>query len=222
MGLRRTHESSPAADRLSTIEIVNPTFRLALASDARRCLAIYAPLVRETPVSFELEPPSEPAMAARITEVLAFAPWLVAEEDGRLLAFAYATRFRAREAYRFTAETTIYAAPEARGRGIGTALYAALVDALRLAGFRSCVGVIVVPNDASLALHARTGFRRAGRVEAAGFKLGAWHAVEMWQLDLADDGLVPERTLVPRELASDPRFDALLRLRAASTSPRTP
>lgn len=214
-------KSSPSAAGLSTIGLVNPTFRLARPSDARGCLAIYAPLVRETPISFELEPPDAFAMEARIAEALAFAPWIVAEEEGLLLAYAYATRFRAREAYRFTAESTIYVAPEARSRGIGAALYAALVDALRLAGFRSCVGVIVVPNDASFALHARAGFRRTGRIRAAGFKLGAWHDVELWQLDLADDRLAPTRTLAPRELADDPRFDALLRLRAASTSPRT-
>lgn len=219
--MRTASKSSPTAAGLSTIRVVNPTFRLALVGDARGCLAIYAPLVRDTPISFELEPPDEPAMAARIAQAQAFAPWIVAEEKGELLAYAYATRFRTREAYRFTAETTIYVAPSARGRGIGAALYAALADALRLAGFRSCVGVIVVPNEASLALHARTGFRRAGRVEAAGSKLGAWHAVEIWQLDLANDDLVPTRTLAPRELALDPRFDEILRVRAASTSPRT-
>lgn len=108
-------------------------------------------------------------------------PWLVADEDGQVVGYAKAGTWRDRAAYQFTAETGLYIADAARGRGIGRALYVALLDELARRGFRSAVAGITLPNDASVALHLALGFEAAGVVHDAGFKHGAWHAVSFWQ-----------------------------------------
>lgn len=106
-------------------------------------------------------------------------PWLVAEADGRVIGFAKAGPWRAREAYRFTAETGVYLAPEHHGAGVGGRLYAALLDACDAAGFHTLVAGVALPNEASVRLHDRLGFRRVGVFREVGFKLDAWHDV-LW------------------------------------------
>jgi phosphinothricin acetyltransferase len=126
-------------------------------------------------------------------------PWLVAD-DGGVIGYAKAGAYRARAAYAWTAEVGLYLAPDRVGRGVGTALYRALIDELRARGFRSAIGGIALPNPRSVALHERLGFAPAGVVRAAGWKHGAWHDVGFWQLMLrADDGAPPDRsTALPR------------------------
>lgn len=108
-------------------------------------------------------------------------PWLVTEVDGEVLGYAKAGTWRDRTAYNWTAETGIYIADAARGRGLGRPLYVALLAALTERGFHSAVAGITLPNDASIALHESLGFTSCGVVKDAGFKHGAWHAVSFWQ-----------------------------------------
>jgi phosphinothricin acetyltransferase len=159
--------------------------RLARESDAEGLLAIYAPYVRDTAISFETEPPSPEDFRGRIRTNLGVAPWLVCETDGEAIGYAYAGKFHARAAYQWTVETTVYVQREHLRRRVGQGLYSALLDGLRAQGFRTAVGIIALPNPSSVGLHERFGFRRAGVIEAVGFKHGRWHDVGWWVLPLA-------------------------------------
>jgi phosphinothricin acetyltransferase len=155
------------------------------ASDAPRIAAIYNHYVRETVVTFEEQPVEDAEMARRIAETTAAYPWLVWEDGGTVAAYAYASSWKRRSAYRFAAESTIYAAPEATGRGIGSQLYPALIARMRTAGLHCAIGGISLPNPASVALHEKMGFVPVGRFREVGFKLGRWVDVGYWELALA-------------------------------------
>ena len=160
--------------------------RRATAADAAAIASIYAPYVTGTIVSFENEAPDEAEMARRIDEVADAYPWLLAcGGDGAVAGYAYACAFRARPAYRFTVETTVYLADDAGGRGIGTLLLRALLPVLEGQGFAQAIAAITLPNQASIALHEKMGFRRAGTYEKVGFKLGEWRSIGLWQRALA-------------------------------------
>lgn len=160
--------------------------RAAGAADAAAIAAIYAPYVTGSVVSFETEAPDAVEMARRMAGDEGKYPWLVAgDAAGALLGYAYATAFRTRPAYRFSVETTVYVASDAHGRGIGSALYAALLPVLEAQGYVQAIAAITLPNEASVALHERFGFRRVGAYEEVGFKQGGWHSVGLWQRALA-------------------------------------
>ncbi len=162
--------------------------REATSDDAAAIAAIYAPLVRDTIVSFEEEPPSAEEMAERIAASHA---WLVAEEDGEVVGYAYAARFHPRAAYRWSAEVSIYLAPEVRGRGIGKRLVADLLDRLRAMGFVNVFGGTALPNPASERLLEAFGFKQVALWEHAGFKFDAWHDVSWRQLTLREPTVPP-------------------------------
>jgi len=159
--------------------------RLVTAEDAAAIAAIYAPYVTESGASFEAEPPGMEEMRARIAAGGDLYPWFVAEEDGALLGYAYACAFRARHAYRFTVETTVYVQGGGHGRGVGGALYRALLPLLEAQGFAQAIAAINLPNEASVRLHERAGFVRAGTYENVGYKLDEWRSVGLWQRALA-------------------------------------
>ena len=166
--------------------------RAASAEDAAAIAAIYAPYVTGSVVSFETEAPDAAEIARRMAADAGRYPWLVAcGEDGALLGYAYATAFRARPAYRFCVETTVYVGADAHGRGVGRGLYAALLPMLEAQGFVQAIAAITLPNPASVALHERFGFRRIGAYEAVGFKQGGWHDVGLWQRALAPQSDAP-------------------------------
>jgi phosphinothricin acetyltransferase len=167
---------------------VAPLIRLVEEEDAAGVLAIYAPVVRETAISFELEPPSLEEMRGRIRSLETRLPWLVCSEGPSIWGYAYADRFRTRAAYQWSAEVTVYVSPSRQRRGVARALYSSLLAALRLLGYRNAFAGIAQPNPASVALHEALGFRPAGVFRAAGFKLGRWHDVGWWQLELAPLG----------------------------------
>jgi L-amino acid N-acyltransferase YncA len=141
-------------------------------------------------VSFEADPPSVAEMAERIRAAHA---WLVAERDGQVVGYAYATAHRARAAYRWTAEVSAYVDPRAQRTGVGRALYGELLRELRAAGFRLAVAGITLPNDASVRLHESIGFEPVGVYRNIGWKAGAWWDVGWWQLDLGEPGGDPPR-----------------------------
>jgi phosphinothricin acetyltransferase len=157
---------------------------MASAADAGALLAIYAPVVRTSAITFEYEPPSEAEFAERIRSVTTRWPWLVAERAGLMAGYAYGTTWRSRAAYQWNVETTVYVAPDAHRQGVGRALYRALLACLRLQGYRLALGCITLPNAASVGLHETHGFRQVGVHRAAGYKLGRWHDVGFWELEL--------------------------------------
>ena len=161
--------------------------RPATSRDASAIATIYAPFVESGTVSFDSTAPDAAEMTGRIERTQQTHPWLVAEDDhGDVVGYAYATGFRGRDAYRFTAETSVYVSPTAQGRGVGSALALALLDALRASGYRTAVAVITLPNDPSIRMHERVGYREAGRLHAVGWKAGRWNDIGYWHLALGD------------------------------------
>jgi len=168
------------------IEVVESTMiRACTLQDAESLCSLYNPYVDETAISFEEHRLSIETMVRRIEEVMAHHPWLVYEEDGAVLGYAYASPWRARAAYLHSVESTVYLDRGATGRGVGSALYAALIEQLRAGGQHVVVGVIALPNEASEALHAKMGFERVGVLPEIGRKFDRWVDVAYWSLDLS-------------------------------------
>ncbi len=174
-------------------------YRLATEGDAAAMLAIYADYVQTTVISFEMDPPAVAEFASRVRDVLKYAPWIVAEDGGAILGYAYGSHFRTRAAYRWTIEVTVYVARAHVGRGLGRNLYTRLFRILELQGFQMLVAGITLPNDASVRLHERMGFRHVGVYRAVGHKFGAWRDVGWWER--APQSL-PDAPPEPRGLAA--------------------
>jgi phosphinothricin acetyltransferase len=169
--------------------------RAATPEDAAAIAAIYAPHVLTGTVSFETEPPDTRAMRTRMAASEGLYPWIVATtgagDDGGVIGYAYATRFRDRPAYKYVVETSIYVADTAQRQGAGRLLYEALIDTLRAQGFVHAIGALALPNDASITLHESVGFRRAGVYREVGFKHGRWIDVGIWQCELNEPSVPP-------------------------------
>ena len=156
--------------------------RTASIQDAEAVAAIYNPFVTTTVVTFEEEPLSVEAMAERISAVIQYYPWIVAEQDDSIAGYAYASRFDVRAAYRHSVETTVYVDPAYGGRGIGSRLYRALLDELLGRQTHSAIARIALPNDRSVALHEKFGFEKVAELRELGYKLDRWIDVGYWQL----------------------------------------
>ena len=155
--------------------------RPALEGDAEACRAIYAPHVTDTWVSFEEVVPDVAEMACRICENSASHGWLVAEIDARVAGFAYGSPHRTRGAYKTSCDVAIYVDPAHAGKGVGKALYGALLPRLKERGFHAAFAGIALPNDASIALHEACSFTAIGIYREVGWKLGDWRDVGWWQ-----------------------------------------
>ena len=160
------------------------TIRPCVSADADAVAAIYDHYVRDTVVTFEETPVSAAEMALRIGDVAAQLPWLVAEQNGAVVGYAYAAPWKQRSAYRFSVESTVYLAPSHTGRGIGTALYRPLLAELHTLGLHYVVGGIALPNPASIALHEKLGFVKIGHFSEVGRKFDRWVDVGYWALVL--------------------------------------
>jgi L-amino acid N-acyltransferase YncA len=167
--------------------------RDAGAADAPACAAIYAPYVHDTATTFEVDAPSEAQMAQRIVAAQQTHAWLVVGDAGAVIGYAYGTTFKARAAYRFSCEVSVYLEIGRRRTGAGRALYEALFARLAERGFRTVVAGMTLPNDASVGLHAALGFETVGTYRRIGWKHGTWHDVAWMQRALvADDDAPPE------------------------------
>ena len=189
---------------------MNAVIRLASPSDAAAVDEIYSPIVRDTHISFEQTVPDVGELAARIGKTLAQYPWLVCEIDGRLAGYAYGSAFRARSAYQWTVETTVYIHADFQRRGVSRALYGSLLAILREQGYCNAVGVIALPNEASIRAHEALGFRKIGVFRNIGHKAEAWRDTGWWQLELRPP---PQSPIPPRSigcLANEGHFEALL------------
>ncbi|MCI8552253.1 MAG: N-acetyltransferase [Lawsonibacter sp.] len=149
------------------------TLRFAAPEDVSALLSIYERYI-STPITFEYTLPSLEEFARRVASVQTFYPYLVAEENGELLGYAYAHRIAERAAYRWGAELSIYLRPDAVRRGLGKQLYQSLIALLRLQGVRTVYGLVASPNPASEGLHRSLGFHRMGVQRNAGYKNGRW------------------------------------------------
>ena len=174
--------------------------RFAAAKDAAELLEVYAPYVTGTTVSFEYEVPAVEEFRRRVEETSARYPYLVWEEDGALLGYAYAHPYAARPAYQWSAELTVYLRQGVSRRGLGSRLYGALMELLRLQGVRNVYGCVTAENIASVAFHHALGFREAGRFSQVGYKLGRWLDVLWLEKAIASGG-------EPQPLVSFPQVD---------------
>lgn len=189
---------------------MTPHLRLAHSADAEQIAEIYAPIVRDTIISFELEPPDADEMERRIGAVLEAHPWIVCEGDGGILGYAYASQHRSRAAYRFAVDVSAYVRADARRRGVARRLYGALLELLALQGYAAAYAGISLPNRASVAFHEALGFEPVGIYRQVGYKLGAWHDVGWWQRSLRARRSDPPEPMRPAQLMHEPAWRAAL------------
>jgi L-amino acid N-acyltransferase YncA len=186
------------------------SLRSAVESDLDRITEIYADAVEHGTASYELDPPTRSEMGARFAALRSSGyPYIVAEADGEIVGYAYASAFRPRPAYRFIAEDSIYVAPDAKGGGIGRALLEQLIAETRALGFRQIIAVIGDGrlDSPSVKLHERVGFRHSGKLEGSGYKHGRWLDTVFMQLTMnGGSGTEPDPDSLPER-----RFQALSR-----------
>lgn len=163
---------------------MNVLIRIASATDAASIAALYNHYIKTTCISFEQEEVSAETMAERISDVNAQLVWYVAEKNGQIVGYAYATPWRARSAYRFSVETSVYIAHQHVGQGLGKQLYQVLLDDLRQRNVHTVIGGIAQPNPASVALHEKLGFEKVAHFKEVGYKFDQWIDVAYWQLAL--------------------------------------
>ena len=150
--------------------------------DAAQIAEIYNYYIQHTHHTFETEPLSGEEMQQRVAEISANYPYLVADEDGEILGYAYATQFRLRQAYEYAAEVSIYVKNEAKQKKIGTQLYVKLFDELAETNVHAIMAGIALPNFASVVFHERLGFEKVAHFKEVGYKLGRWIDVGYWEL----------------------------------------
>ncbi|HFI0167664.1 TPA: N-acetyltransferase family protein [Streptococcus suis] len=158
--------------------------RSARTEDAADLVAIYAPYVEKTAITFETEVPTVEAFASRIEKTLEKFPYLVAVEEGKVVGYAYASTYYTRAAYDWTVELSVYVSREARGKGIGSLLYDALEEELTARGFKNFLACVALPNPASLALHKKRGYEQVAHFKNVGYKFDSWHDIVWLQKSL--------------------------------------
>jgi L-amino acid N-acyltransferase YncA len=183
--------------------------RVARREDASAALDIYTPHILQTAFTFETEVPSVEEFRLRIEKYLQKYPWLIAEIDGQVAGYVYGSVHREREAYQWTCECSVYIHDDFKGYGIGTELYEALFEILKLQGFRNVYAGITIPNEASEKLHRKLGFEKFAEYEKIGCKFGKWHSVGWWRLQLNTYDNSPEPP-VPFNKVSRPSLDPIL------------
>lgn len=162
---------------------MNPyQIRIAEKEDTSTILAIYAPFILDTTTSFEAEVPTEAEFYQRIQNILKESPFLVCTYQSKVIGYAYASLHRARQAYSWNREVSVYIAPEFHGKSIGTALYTTLIELLKLQGYTNVLAGITLPNPASVAFHRSMGFQLVGTYEKVGYKFGQYIDTQWWAL----------------------------------------
>ncbi|MGC6767805.1 GNAT family N-acetyltransferase [Enterococcus sp. LJL51] len=182
--------------------------RFAGVEDGPVLLKIYAQYI-ETAVTFECALPKETEFSQRIEEISQDYPYLVWEEDGRIIGYAYAHRYKEREAYQWTAELSVYVDQKSAVRGVGRRFYQMLLAILKRQGVRTVYGIVTVPNEKSEKLHKVFGFQRIGVYHSIGYKCGRWHDVALFEKKLLTGDSEPEPFL-PIHLLSHEELSAVL------------
>jgi len=159
--------------------------RAATAADIQAITDIYNHYIANTVVTFEEQAISQSEITGRMQKVTGSSlPWLVAEDVGVVIGYAYAGKWNVRSAYRHTVESTVYLSPSSVGKGWGTRLYTALFDTLRQKSIHTVIGGITLPNPASVALHEKFGMKKVAHFSEVGYKFGQWLDVGYWQMEL--------------------------------------
>ena len=165
--------------------------RIATPGDAEPILKIYAPYIEHTSFTFETEVPTVDSFKERISSCLQNWPWLVCEIDGVIAGYAYGSKHRERVAYQWSVESSVYVHDDYQRMGVAGALYTALINILKLQGFRNLYAVINLPNDKSVSFHEKLGFEYFATYKNVGYKLGRWKNVGWWQLQLNEYSMEP-------------------------------
>ncbi len=186
------------------------TLRLAREDDAEQIAAIYAPYANRTAISFAYRAPTADEYRERIRTITARLPWFICERDSVVAGYAYAGPHRVSPAYRWSVETSIYVHPEHQRAGVGRALYAALLEALRLLGYHRAYAGVTDPNPASIGLHEAVGFERLGTFEEVGYKLGTWQSVIWLVYRLGNDDYPPAEPRLLPDLLGTAEWNAAL------------
>ena len=160
--------------------------RLARPDDAVDILEIYAPCIRDTAITFEKDVPSQGEIVQRVEKIQERHVWLVCEYEGKVIGYAYSGQHRAREAYIWATEVSVYVREQFRSMGVARALYTVLLRVLQLQGYALALAGMTLPNRSSAELHHRMGFERFARYEKVGYKFNQWHTTEWWRKDLLD------------------------------------
>jgi L-amino acid N-acyltransferase YncA len=184
--------------------------RLAREQDAESIRRIYLPYVLDTPISFETAPPTENEVRERMAVCLQTLPWLVCENDGEVVGYAYASRHRDRLAYRWAVDVAVYVDSPFHRNGIGRGLYSSLLPMVAALGYYQAYAGIALPNESSVGVHEAMGFKRVAVYPNVGFKLGRWHDVGWWLLTLQEPVPEPAEPRPLPELAYTSEFPALL------------
>ncbi|GAB3942692.1 GNAT family N-acetyltransferase [Spirosoma harenae] len=171
------------------------TIRFATLADAPAILAIYAPFITDSSTSFEYEVPTVEEFTGRIQMIQKQFPYLVAEVEGRIMGYAYASKHRDRTAYQWSVETSVYIHPDGHRQGIARQLYTRLFDLLRQQGYYNAYAGITLPNPKSEAFHQTMGFEPVGIYKNIGYKMGDWHSVAWFQLVLQPYAMNPTAPL---------------------------
>jgi phosphinothricin acetyltransferase len=187
-----------------------PRFRLVEERDAAGVLAIYGPFCESTSVSFEFQAPSLGEMTERIRTISQQYPWIVCEWDGGIAGYVYASKHRERAAYQWSVDVSAYVCERRRRIGLGRALYSALFRVLVVQGYYKAYAGATLPNPGSVGLHEAMGFQPVGVYRKVGYKMGAWHDVIWWQLELQPPSPTPEAPKSIQRLRNTPELaDAL-------------
>lgn len=166
--------------------------RVATVADAASILDIYAPYIKNTSYTFEIEVPTVESFGKRIMDYLQSYPWLVCEIDGVIAGYAYGSKHRERVAYQWSVECSVYVHDDFQRRGVARALYTALIEILTMQQIRNLYAVINLPNEKSVAFHENLGFEYFATYRNVGYKLGQWKNVGWWQLQLTEYSPEPE------------------------------
>lgn len=174
--------------------------RMACEKDSERLLEIYSKYIRETVITFEYVIPDIETFKSRIRSISAKYPYLVCEDNGIIVGYAYASPHKEREAFKWCLDTSIYIDEAYHGKNIGRVLYDELIRLVKLQGIYKLYAVVCIPNEKSERFHKRMGFESVAVFNNVGFKLGEWRAIEYLELILNDNSDIPEEPKMINEV----------------------
>lgn len=184
----------------------NIKIRLATQDDSGSILHIYAPYIENTAITFEYNVPTLTEFKERMANIQRMYPWLVCEINGHIAGYAYASRFKERESYKWSVDFSVYIDPEYHRRNIGKALYSALFELLKLQGFYNATAAVTMNNVKSESLHESFGFKTAGIYHNVGYKLGSWHDVKFYELKIREHDNSPAEPRPITEIINTDEF----------------
>ena len=179
---------------------MNNLIRLVRTADAPQILSMYDYYINNTAITFETSTPDIESFTERIEHISSFYPWLVYENEAKILGYAYASQHRQRSSYRWSVDVTVYIHQSAHGKGIGSQLYEQLLSLLQKQGFYNAYAGITLPNEKSIALHEKFGFVKIGQYNRVGYKINKWWNVGWWECEI---NVKPECPEEPKEINAD-------------------